>query len=307
MVFELVSFDVATQHSHRSPSADCSHLKWKSPNGTPDNTVRIAMTIPTQIRNQPFVSYTFLTFQIDTRQSLAASTSGKLAATIHELQLIELIGGRRTVPFLSKVESIIFDSRSASLCSPGRNCDSITPSAHNRCSHDNRASKCCTRPTPRLAAIARPAVISVFTLHLQRHVALRQNTADLQGMSNIFCRDVLTLRCRQRHDLLCRRIRLQQITTKISPSARRQQSLQFPFPICLFHHSDLALHFFIWKTPAVHGCYAVMFTQASHQPKPVCASDRKSERNLQRSMPLFCARLPLLSRIQGQQVHRLLP
>ena len=30
MVFELVSFDVATQHSRRSPSADCSHLKWKS-------------------------------------------------------------------------------------------------------------------------------------------------------------------------------------------------------------------------------------------------------------------------------------
>ena len=45
MVFELVSFDVATQHFHQSPSADCSHLKWKSPNGTLDNTVRIAMTI----------------------------------------------------------------------------------------------------------------------------------------------------------------------------------------------------------------------------------------------------------------------
>ena len=30
MVFELVSFDVASKHSCRSPSADCSHLKWKS-------------------------------------------------------------------------------------------------------------------------------------------------------------------------------------------------------------------------------------------------------------------------------------
>ena len=30
MVFELVSFGVSTQHSRRSPSADCSHLKWKS-------------------------------------------------------------------------------------------------------------------------------------------------------------------------------------------------------------------------------------------------------------------------------------
>ena len=30
ILFELVSFDVSTQHSCRSPSADCSHLKWKS-------------------------------------------------------------------------------------------------------------------------------------------------------------------------------------------------------------------------------------------------------------------------------------
>ena len=69
------------------------------PDGSPDNTVRIAMSIPTQIRNQPLVSHTFLTFQIDTRQSLAASTSGKLAATIRKLRLDELIGGRRGVPF----------------------------------------------------------------------------------------------------------------------------------------------------------------------------------------------------------------
>ena len=48
------------------------------PDGTPDNTVRIAMTIPTQIQNQPFVSYTFLTFGIDTRQSLAAQPRGNL-------------------------------------------------------------------------------------------------------------------------------------------------------------------------------------------------------------------------------------
>ena len=36
------------------------------------------MTIPTQIQNQPFVSYTFLTFGIDTRQSLAAQPRGNL-------------------------------------------------------------------------------------------------------------------------------------------------------------------------------------------------------------------------------------
>ena len=57
------------------------------PDGTPNNTVRIAMTIPAQIQNQPFVSHMFLTFQIDTRQSLAASIAVKLAATIRELQL----------------------------------------------------------------------------------------------------------------------------------------------------------------------------------------------------------------------------
>ena len=31
------------------------------------------MTVPTQIQNQPLVSHMFLTFQIDTRQSLAAT------------------------------------------------------------------------------------------------------------------------------------------------------------------------------------------------------------------------------------------
>ena len=29
-MFKLVSLDVATQHSRRSPSADCRHLKWTS-------------------------------------------------------------------------------------------------------------------------------------------------------------------------------------------------------------------------------------------------------------------------------------
>ena len=82
------------------------------PDGTPDNTVKIAMTLPTEIQSQPFVSHTF-PFQIDTRLSLAASTSKKLAATIRKPQLDELSGGRRG-------ESTTFDSRSASLCSSGR-------------------------------------------------------------------------------------------------------------------------------------------------------------------------------------------
>ena len=62
------------------------------------------------------------------------------------------------------VEEVYFSKAKLNrlFSTPGRNCHSITPSAHNRRSHDNRASKSCTRPTPRLAAIARPAVTSVF-------------------------------------------------------------------------------------------------------------------------------------------------
>ena len=56
------------------------------PDGTHDNAVNIAVTVPTQIKNQPFVSQTFLTFQIDTRRSLAVSIVENLAATIRKLQ-----------------------------------------------------------------------------------------------------------------------------------------------------------------------------------------------------------------------------
>ena len=80
--------------------------------GPPDNTVRIAMTIPTQIRNQPFVSHMFLTFQISTRQSSAASaTAERVAATIHELQPT---GGRRV--FLSKARSFASNRPSLFPC-----------------------------------------------------------------------------------------------------------------------------------------------------------------------------------------------
>ena len=146
------------------------------PDGTPDNTVKIAMTLPTEIQNQPFVSHTF-PFQIDTRLSLAASTSKKLAATIRKPQLSEFSGGRSG-------ESIFFDSKSASLCSSGRLADTNEP-----------------RYLPTTDAA---------TKNPQRHATL----------PNIFCRDALILRSRQRHNLLCRRRRLKQITTKINPRAR---------------------------------------------------------------------------------------
>ena len=87
------------QHSRRSPSADNSRLRWDYANGPPDNNVRITMTIPTQIQNQPLVSH--MSFQINTRQSFAASaTARRVVATIQELQPI---GGRRGVPFRSEV------------------------------------------------------------------------------------------------------------------------------------------------------------------------------------------------------------
>ena len=87
MMFELVSFDIATQHSRRSPTADCSHLKWKSQMVHLTTPSGLLWTIPTQIPKQPFVSHSFLTFQIDTRQSLAASIAEKLVATNRKLQL----------------------------------------------------------------------------------------------------------------------------------------------------------------------------------------------------------------------------
>ena len=89
------------------------------PDGTPDNTVSIAMTIPTQIRNQPLrLAGTFLTFQVDTRQSLAASaTWEKLTATIRKLQLDWTHWWSKGV-FLSKakVESIIWSTPGLPRC-----------------------------------------------------------------------------------------------------------------------------------------------------------------------------------------------
>ena len=69
--------------------------------GPSDNTARSAMTIPIQIQNQSLVSHTFPpTFQINTRQSFAASATAERLVTNHELQPI---GGRRGVPFKSMV------------------------------------------------------------------------------------------------------------------------------------------------------------------------------------------------------------
>ena len=56
-------------------------------NGLTDNTIRITMTIHTQIQNQPFVSCKFNSFQIGSRQSFAASatagSSRRVRLTIH--------------------------------------------------------------------------------------------------------------------------------------------------------------------------------------------------------------------------------
>ena len=94
----------------------------------PDNTIRITMTIPTQIQNQPPVSYSFVTFQI----------KGTVVATIHELQNT---GGRRDVTFTSEVirlMSTTFVPRSASLRSPGLARISTTTSARNSCTTNSR-------------------------------------------------------------------------------------------------------------------------------------------------------------------------
>ena len=131
------SLDVATVSICRLQSSEMGFA-----NSPPDNTVKIAMTIPTQIQNRPLVSHMFLTFQIDTRQSFAASaTAVRVVATIHELQPI---GGRKGVSFKSEVfrlKSTIVVPKSASLCSPSPARTSTTPFAHNCCSHNHRATK----------------------------------------------------------------------------------------------------------------------------------------------------------------------
>ena len=99
----LSSFFIGRRHAAFSSVSFCrlQSSEMGFANSPPNNTVRIAMTIPTQIQNHPLVSHMFLTFQIDTRQSFAASaTAVRVVATTHELQPI---GGRRGVPFKSEV------------------------------------------------------------------------------------------------------------------------------------------------------------------------------------------------------------
>ena len=117
------------QHYRRSPSADFSHLS----NGIrkrSDNTVRITMTTPTHIQNQPLVSHIFLTFQRSTRQSFAASaTAERVAATIHELQSI---GGQTACSFQKRGHSPQIDHLSSQVClvvlsRPGSNADTNEP------------------------------------------------------------------------------------------------------------------------------------------------------------------------------------
>ena len=60
-----------------------------------------------------------------------------------------------------------------------------------------------------------------LTNHVECQPKFHHSTADLQSVS-------CTLRDRQRHNLLRRRISLQQMVTKVNPSTRRRaQSLQF--------------------------------------------------------------------------------
>ena len=147
------------------------------PDGTPDNTVRIEKTIHTQTQNQPFVSHTFLTFQIDTRQSPSVSSNS--------LNSLVVEGA-----FVSKAKS----NRSSStpglprcVLQAGSNADTNEP----RLLPTTAAATKIAHPSDARGQlhVSRPFHVR-FTLHLQRHIALRQNTADLQSMSNIFCRNV---------------------------------------------------------------------------------------------------------------------
>ena len=152
------------------------------PDGTPDNTVRVTMTIPTQIQNQPLVSHMFLTFQISTRQSFAASaTAGRVAATIHELQPI---GGRKGVPFKKRGHSP--DHLCSQVClvvlsRPGSNlnrafCAQLLQHQQSRI-QVTRAAYTTSRghcPSSRRVRL---------THHIERHSISHRSTADLQSLS----------------------------------------------------------------------------------------------------------------------------
>ena len=154
--------------------------------------------------NQPLVSHIFLTFQISTRQSFVASaTAGRVAATIHELQLI---GGRRV--FLSKAMS--FASNRPSLF-PGLSRWALqawleleprflrtTASAQvTHVAHTTSRGHC---PSSRRVRLIN---------HIERHPKFHHSTSDLQSVScTLRDRDIFTLCSWQRHNLLRRWIRL---------------------------------------------------------------------------------------------------
>ena len=95
----------ATVQPPRSPSADFESSDVGFRIGPLDNTIKSTMTMPTQIQNQLLVSHVFLAFQINTRQSFAASaTAGRLVATNHEFQPT---GGRRGCFFQKRGHSSI--------------------------------------------------------------------------------------------------------------------------------------------------------------------------------------------------------
>ena len=72
------SFRIGRRHAAFSSVSFCrlqlSEMGFA--NGPPDNTVRTAMTIPTQIQKEPLIPCSFLTFRIHTWQYFAASATG---------------------------------------------------------------------------------------------------------------------------------------------------------------------------------------------------------------------------------------
>ena len=171
MVFALLSFDVAKQHSCWSPSADCNHLKWKS--------LVALLTTPSRSRCPfPHRSGT-------SHSSRICSSRSRLT---HDSLLLPHSRGHMMPPSVSSnsMNSLVVEegcsfqkqSRIDLLRIQVKLARTQTPLNHAFC------------PQPQQPQVAHPSeargqlhVSHVhFTLFLRRHVALRQNIADLQSM-----------------------------------------------------------------------------------------------------------------------------
>ena len=123
--------------------------------GPLDNTIKSAMTMPTQIQYRPLVSHTSPTFQIKHGNLLLPlQPRENLPPTMNSSPLVD------EGVSLSTAWSVVLD-RPSCPCLPRCAFQAWLVLQPLPLHTTVAASKCRTRPTPRLVAIARPADASV--------------------------------------------------------------------------------------------------------------------------------------------------